>query len=309
MTPTLHKLVTFVEQPMVRQGVSRIPIVLVVFCFIALCLSCHQDSPSKSPSQSAIDYAEASTPDEAAKNYTRTFAVTHPRILEDARRDLRDDIALRASWRLAVIDALREHGDGASQRIDVSEFLADVHDRIPLKVPSWWADHVMTATLNSRGNPHFDPKVLKLLWSANRGLDVLATSKNVNVHNGSIVVVSSSGQVATPLAEPPRELVIEGGTPLASLLSGEKCYLARADDIPTPYNLYCYDLTDGRVDYQARVWAAGDLISYTGRGHHFIELRASAKAVYVFGAASDVVYIEAFRVTDRKCVLRFCTAY
>ena len=85
-------------------------------------------------------------------------------------------------------------------------------------------------------------------------------------------------------------------------------FLVYYSDFATPYEIICWNELQSRQQWQAQVWANG-FIGGAGRGFHHVEMRASSEHLYVFGAANDGIYIEAFSLQTGAPLFRFSTAY
>ena len=74
--------------------------------------------------------------------------------------------------------------------------------------------------------------------------------------------------------------------------------------------LYKIDLRSGSVLWQRKLWCdASPVIRSGDLGFHWSEAVPKDDAIIVFGLRSDVVYIEAFKVSTGKPVFRFSTTY
>ena len=75
-----------------------------------------------------------------------------------------------------------------------------------------------------------------------------------------------------------------------------------------PYKLACLAGKGGKPVWTTEVWAAGRLI-LMGKGVHRLELAENDDTLFVFGAESHGMYLEAFDSATGKCRYRFCTGY
>jgi hypothetical protein len=73
-------------------------------------------------------------------------------------------------------------------------------------------------------------------------------------------------------------------------------------------HIYGFEGQGGKPAWKADVWSAGRTI-LAGRSYHKVELRQKGDTVYLFGAESHGMYVEAFDVATGKCRFRFCTCY
>jgi hypothetical protein len=64
----------------------------------------------------------------------------------------------------------------------------------------------------------------------------------------------------------------------------------------------------GKPSWERNVWAAGRQV-LRGQGYHWVELAEKDGTVYVFGAESHGMYLEAFDLATGKCRFRFRSCY
>jgi hypothetical protein len=75
-----------------------------------------------------------------------------------------------------------------------------------------------------------------------------------------------------------------------------------------PFKLASFNGKGGNPVWVADVWASRRGFS-SGVGHHRVELQEATGSVFVFGAESHGMYLEAFEAATGKCLFRFCTCY
>lgn len=75
-----------------------------------------------------------------------------------------------------------------------------------------------------------------------------------------------------------------------------------------PCCLECQNERTSKVLWQAEVWAV-NCLQLGGFANFHFDIEVTSDTVYVFGAESGGLFIEAFQRHDGKCLLRFCTCY
>jgi hypothetical protein len=83
---------------------------------------------------------------------------------------------------------------------------------------------------------------------------------------------------------------------------------ARPEVAGFPFELEAIDLDGDSSLWSTEVWAAGRTC-LEGKGAHQIEMLVSDKCLFVFGAESNGIYAECFRLDDGKPLVRFCSCY
>jgi hypothetical protein len=101
----------------------------------------------------------------------------------------------------------------------------------------------------------------------------------------------------------------KGATYFAGAADDDRCYLAAHYGRGSPYSLVAIAQDTGDVLWKAEVWACGGIEAYEGLGHHAVGIEYDTQNVYVFGAADDGVYVEAYSKATGDCAYRFSTAY
>jgi hypothetical protein len=101
-----------------------------------------------------------------------------------------------------------------------------------------------------------------------------------------------------------------GGSTWSVLAERSRTVVACHDHrVAQKYRLFCIESESKRVKWSADVWGLGveNLGGISGSWWHSVELQAAGGRLYVFGAGSGGCYIEAFRMSDGECQLRFAT--
>jgi hypothetical protein len=95
----------------------------------------------------------------------------------------------------------------------------------------------------------------------------------------------------------------------ATVRDGEIVYVALYGSRPTPFRLFAVNRDNARPIWSTKVWAAGGLVEYEGKGWHLAEIRLVGERLAVFGISDDSAYVEAFDKKTGANQCRFSTAY
>ena len=91
-------------------------------------------------------------------------------------------------------------------------------------------------------------------------------------------------------------------------LDTEAVYIALYGWPPIPYRLFAFDRASKKVIWSSKVWAAGGLMNYEGRGWHLANSLAG-ETLTIFGISEGSAYIEVFDKNTGENRCRFSTSY
>jgi hypothetical protein len=254
---------------------------------------------------------DADTSDTAAAAYKGYFVRLGREGLRDRVKDEDIGIALQAAWEVHKKPLKRPQEvvgrvADAYDRDELTKFLAILKDRTKAPVPEWWAASVVDVDLFSGRHHAFGsdrqggPKLRELTGGA-------AVPEGANLDETGDTIVYSVGKRAVRF---PKTTFGKMAWPTYTALVGEKSAVVAAYSPASGFAFKLAGFTGegGKAAWTADVWAAGRTL-LAGMGFHCVELREKTGVVFVFGAESHGMYLEAFDTRTGKCQFRFCTCY
>jgi hypothetical protein len=234
--------------------------------------------------------------------------VTMSRI-EELEQDPNTGIALRASWErvrrtASLHDVPRPQPVG---RNEMERFLRLVDARLKVPVPTWWSEMTLTAQAYSRDNIFFLSPKDAPYYQSDSGILVPKDLTVVRSASGVLIAAPSKYQITPKVFDE----ISHGTSPIAlSALVGEtRAFVAIHTTRGFSYRLFAIDRTNASVLWSSQVKAHTVPFGvYSGFGFHFVALVEKGELLYVFGAADDSVYVEAFSTDNGTNVFRFCTS-
>lgn len=253
----------------------------------------------------AVDHAATVKDFRSASAY---FQQASPARLDAAQQHLSNNIAIRAAWE-RVRRTITETEEGSEHRLKqvaTARFVGFVEGRLGIMTSRAWSDSVLNGRARRRDRIRFkiarkhEPRDLQADFLVNTGLTV--TKRDSRYHfktqtGGYSVGVEFLGDYS----EPKWTHVVE------AVVMQPQCYIAFYSSAPIPFKLIAFQ-AEG-VAWDAEVWASGGLSPYSGQHSHVVTITGKGQTVYVFGAATDSIYIEGFDVDDGTAILRFSSNY
>ena len=280
-------------------------IIAMAMC-VTLCLSGCSDDSARSDSEQpdAQPVAGTTTPSELAKR-------TRDRLGDALTQDLDEllvspdcSTALAAGWRRVLQTTtnpnVRSGGNARLEKIAVIRFLGLIEGRLRVSIPSRWERIVLMAGRQAPGLVSFD--VRPTPPTAVESTEARSATTTLHRNNGQWVAQQDGKSWSIPAED--------GLGPVDSaaiVIDGNMAYIALYSWPPFPYKIYA--LEGDRVLWSSRVFAAGDLMSYTGIGWHEVTLRVGSHGVTVFGVSGNVAYVEEFDKKTGDPTCRFSTLY
>jgi hypothetical protein len=252
----------------------------------------------------------ADSRDKAATAYRRYFAHLGRAGLRERLTDKDTAIALHAAWevhkkpvkRAKLIDNRADH---IYDRDELSKFVAFLKDRTKAPVPDWWTEAIAEVELFP-GRHHGFPwkNTVPKLRKTKTGLYV---PDGVKLEEDGGMLVYTAGDRAVEFQ---KSAFADGLDDCFLGLVGEKrsVIAAYSDASGFAFTIAGFEGKGGKPTWKAEVWAAGRMI-LAGQGYHNVELKEKDGVVFVFGAESHGMYLEAFDIATGKCQYRFCTCY
>jgi hypothetical protein len=274
-----------------------------------------EDPPSKSASAAEEEkrvqaILAADSPDVALRGYTALFRSTKAERLRHLQMTASDTIAVQAAWE-EIERTIPENPDRVVRpdRDKLARFIGFLEGRGRVQVPEWWADAVLDARANCRGNVYAGGLTLMPFGEAKQKTPKPPPVATFAQKDGKGVV-----RVGSDLAIIPDDLrdKLKAGRSLdqglSALITPTRCYVAVYDHAGYPYRLACVDRASTKTRRVAKVWASwwGNA---SGQHHQYVEVTEQGKRVVVCGIASSGFHVEAFGAEDGVNVLRFSNSY
>lgn len=249
----------------------------------------------------------AKDPSDAATRYGPLFKSAKVDGLRRLQMIANDTIAIQAAWEeveLTVPD--KPDRKVRPDHAKLARFLGFLEGRARVQAPDWWAESLLDARANRRGNVY--PGGINL--ADRRVPDVAAPPRpaTFDMQDGKPVV--RVGSESAPIPENVRKKLMPNGFRdcVSALITPSRCYVAVYDSVGYPYQLACVERSSARILWVAGVWASW-WGSTTGVHKQWVEVTEQGNRVVVFGVASSGFHVEAFRMDDGVNVLRFSNSY
>src|SRR5262245_4483562 len=256
---------------------------------------------------------QADTYERAGKAYQECFQHLGVARLRDRLKDKETGIALQAAWEVHKKAGKRakpidHRTDYVYDRAELERFLAFVKERTQAPVPAWWAETIVNVDLFPGRHHAFieSPKsdAPKLRKAKARGY--VPEGAELEGDDGTLVYTTDGRAVEFPKSAFDDEWLDDG---IAGLVGEKRSVIANYQlSSGFAFKLVGFEGKGGKPSWKADVWAAGRT-GLGGSGHDWVELNEKAGSVFVVGAESHGMYLEAFDATTGKCQFRFCTCY
>jgi hypothetical protein len=219
-----------------------------------------------------------------------------------------DSVAIQAAWEEVELTVPTQPvGMVRPDRDKLARFLGFLEGRGRVRAPPWWAEALLDARANRRGNVYSGG--LNVAGQREGGPKAAAPPRPAafDMRDGKPVV--RVGTIAALIPENLLEkLGWEQSDRVSALITPARCYVAVHGSAGHSYRLACVERPAATVRWVTRVWG-----SYWGSttGIHFqwVEVTVQGNRVVVFGVASVGFNAEAFRVEDGANVFRFSNGY
>src|SRR5262245_19803829 len=188
---------------------------------------------------------------QAAENYRALFKQVGPDGLRRLQSHRNDRIAVQAAWEEVELTVPEKpERTVRPDRDKLAWFVGFLEGRVRVRAPQWWAEALLDARANRRGNVY--PGGLNMSESK-------ATPPPTAVfesQNDKPVIRVGTESVAIPADF--RDRVKTGGlrTRVTSLITLAQYYVAVHEDVGYPYQLACVDRSSVKVRWVADVWAS-----------------------------------------------------
>jgi hypothetical protein len=271
-----------------------------------------QDRPQQSTSvtdEQVRAILAAKDPSDAAARYSSLFKSVTADGLRRLQLNPSDTIAIQAAWEEVELTVPVQPDRVVSpDRDKLSRFIGFLEGRARVQTPQWWAEALLDAQANCRGNVYAGGLNMAELREKRPNAGAPPHQASFDKLEGKPVV--RVGSESAPIPEGLREKLGANGFAdrVCALITASNCYVAVYDSVGYPYRLACVERSSAKIRWIAEVWASwwGHA---TGRHHHWVEVTEQGNRVAVFGVASVGFHAEVFRVDDGVNVLRFSNSY
>jgi len=192
-------------------------------------------------------------------------------------------------------------------REKMARFLGFMEGRARVHLPHWWAEALLDARANRRGNVYAGGSNLTY-WNLKENETRPVAYAKLDVQDGKPVVRlgSSFAIISDELRQKLQPNGLTEG--LSALLTPTRCYVAKFDSVGYQYELTCIERATAKTQWVSQVWGCcfGDA---TGQHHQDVQITEQGKNVVVFGVASIGFNAECFRAEDGVNVFRFSNKY
>jgi hypothetical protein len=251
----------------------------------------------------------ADRPDQAARGYRALFQGARDGALTRLQAHPSDFIALQAAWMRVelTVPANEPARTVRPDRDALSWFLGFLEGRGRVKAPRWWADAILDAKANRRGNIYAGGLNE---WPGRRTGPPPPSPPAATVELQGRQAVVRIGRDAVPVPEAVFKSAQWFGPVkrVGALVSPGRCYVAGHDQIGSEHPLTCVDRAADRVRWTRPVWG-----SYwggtTGLPYQWVEVTEQGGRIVVFGVASTGFHVETFRADDGANLWRFSNGY
>lgn len=273
-----------------------------------------QDRPPERPDSATDEEKQvqailtAKEPFDAAAGYKALFKSITPDSLLRLQMNASDTIAIQAAWQQVELTVPEKPEETVRPNRDrLARFLGFLEGRARLQAPQWWAEALLDARANRRGNVYAGG----LNVAGRRGPKPIAAAPRkatFGKQEGRPVV--RVGSVFAPIPEDLQDTLKfnEFNDGVSALITPARCYVAVHDSVGYPYRLACVERVSGKTGWVAKVWASW-WGAATGVGQQWVEVTEQGDRVVVFGVASVGFHVEAFRKDDGVNLLRFSNSY
>jgi hypothetical protein len=297
---------------------QRLPSILAGAVLLAGLLSWPAFPEGGAPQRSAAPTEEekqvkailaAKDPSDAETGYHALFKSATTSGLRRLQTNPSDTIAIQAAWQEVELTVPeRPERVVRPDRDKLSWFLGFLEGRGRVQAPQWWAEAVLDARANRRGNVYAggvgkaDPRMARP--------NAAAPPHQATLGHKDGKPVVWVGSVSAPIPRDLDEKLKTGASiyKVSALITSSHCYVAVYGPVGCPYRLTCVERSSAKTRWVAEVWASW---WYPFSGYHrgWVEVTEQGNRVVVFGVASVGFHAEAFRMEDGANVFRFSNSY
>ena len=252
----------------------------------------------------------AENPSEAKDGYSALFTLVGNDGLTRLRAHNSDTIAIQAAWMQVELTVPVEPPPQTVRpdREKLTWFLGFLEGRARVTPPKWWADAILDARANRRGNVYAggladwvdrkegDP-IFKT-WPAKAAIERQEDKLVVRLGNES---ADLPGDFLKNVKK--QQFYDEA----RALFTPTRCYVAIHESVGYSYRLGCVERTPSRTRWVSDVWGSWWCAS-TGVSRQWIEIVKQGDRVVVFGIGAGF-HVEAFRADDGANLFRFSNSY
>jgi hypothetical protein len=251
----------------------------------------------------------AKQPSTAVRAYDALFHSATTDSLRRLQMNPSDTIAIQAAWQEVELTVPEKSElTVRPDRDKLSRFLGFLEGRARVQAPRWWAEAILDARANHRGNVYAGG--LNLSWRREPIPNAAAPPPQATFDKQDGKPVVRIGSEFALIPEDLRDKLRPNGPDIkvTALIDPARCYVAAYDCVGSPYRLACVERSPERIRWIADVWASS-WGAFTGRPKQLVEVIEQGDRVVVFGIASSGFHVEAFRLDDGLNILRFSNSY
>jgi hypothetical protein len=220
-----------------------------------------------------------------------------------------DTIAVQAAWEEVERTILANPEQVVRpDRDKLARFLGFLEGRARVLAPQWWAEALLDARANRRGNVYAGG--LNVGEGRKPGPGAAALPEQATFDGNEVQPVIRIGAASVPIPNDLREKLklskFDGR--MSALITPSRCYIAAYDDFGYPYRLACVERASLKLRWVTEVWASW-WGATTGVHHQWVEVTEQGNRIVVFGIASVGFHVEAFRLEDGVNTFRFSNSY
>lgn len=245
---------------------------------------------------------------DAGKSYQALLSDLGPEALATMLSDTNKGIALHAAWELhrRVIENPAHASGYTYSREELAKFTRFLKDKIKISAPEWWSTALMEMDVFP-GDHHASSRTMgqwPRLVRSKIGLFV-PVGADLQMTGEDLVYLENERTIVSP-ASAFEKLMTDS---YVGVSAGERSLVAGfCSASGCKYKLVCVESDSKKLVWVADVWATGPK-SGSGNDKHRVTLIERSGVVYVFGADSNGLYLEAFEFTSGRPQFRFCTCY
>jgi hypothetical protein len=253
----------------------------------------------------------AKDPYDAARQFRMLFEGASARELADMQVAPQDSIAIQAAWQVVNLTVPVQPYEGGLEkayrpdRDKLNRFIGFLEGRTHARIPKWWADSLLDARANKRGNIYFP--------SVGGDPPKEPMPAGVTKRNNEFVLAVGGDSIVVP-AKLITHLLEHKFIPQFERMSGvftpKSCYVAIYDDAGYPYTVACIDRTAVRVVWKSEGWGSWWGAVQGGVAKSRVSVELQGDRVLVFGVSGiDLIHAEAFRADNGENLWRFSNTY
>jgi hypothetical protein len=231
-------------------------------------------------------------------------------------------LALQAAWEVhkKAVKRPKPLGGGRSDDIydpaELAKFVEFLKNRTGAPVPEWWAKDITAIDLFPKKGHGFPLEHWPEYGKSKTGAWVPKTAR-VDDTGGTVTYSEGDRKVEFSKADLDCDSKVDVAKGVGRgehdgyagvLVEAWSVIAAYRNFVGWPFSIAGFNGKGGKPVWKAEVWAVprGPI---GGFGYHMVEVRQKGKAVYVFGAEQNGMYVEAFDGPTGKCLFRFSTCY